>query len=32
MIVGVLFEQRRRFEPVKVATEFFDSGEFADYG
>ena len=31
MIVGILFEQRGRFEPVKVATEFFDSGEFADY-
>jgi hypothetical protein len=32
MIVGVLFELRGRFEPVKVAAEFFDSGEFADYG
>jgi hypothetical protein len=32
VIVGVLFEKRGRFEPVKVAAEFFDSGEFADYG
>ena len=28
MIVGFFFG---RFEPVKVAAEFFDSGEFADY-
>lgn len=32
MIVGVSFEERRGFEPIKVAAELLHSGEGADDG